>query len=157
LVQKGRRRLAMIAATPHLTCASHFLNGFFDGIRGTTADGFLVPGLFLNEDPSKFREAGRRWREHTPFADGIACGSENAAIGLVAGLQDAGLVVGRDVDVVAKSTSDIFDYVAPPIDSFVEDLTLAGETLAHFLMKRIRGTPAEELQAVDQPRLCART
>ena len=48
---------------------------------------------------------------------------ENAAIGLVAGLQDAGLVVGRDVDVIAKSTSDILDYITPPIDSFIEDLT----------------------------------
>ena len=74
----------------------------------------------------------------------------------MAGLQDAGLVVGRDIDVIAKSTSDILDYITPPIDSFHEDLLLAGETLAHFLMKRIRGVPAEELQAVDQPRLCAR-
>ena len=157
LVQKGRRRLAMVAPTPHLTCASHFLSGFLDGVREGTAEGFIVPGLYLNEDPSKFREAGRKWADRTPLLDGIVCGSENAAIGLVAGLQDAGLVVGRDVDVIAKSTSDILDYIAPPIDSFVEDLTLAGETLAHFLMKRIRGVPAEELQAVDQPRLCVRT
>ena len=157
LVRKGRKRLAMVAATPHLTCASHFLNGFFDGVRETGAGGFLVPGLFLNEDPSRFREAGRRWVELAPRTDGIVCGSENAAIGLIAGLQDAGLVIGRDIDVIAKSTSDILDYMTPPIDSFVEDLTRAGETLAHFLMKRIRGMPAEELQAVDQPRLCTRT
>jgi LacI family transcriptional regulator len=85
------------------------------------------------------------------------CGIETAAIGLVAGLQDAGLVVGRDIDVVAKSTSDILDYITPPIDSFIEDLTHAGETMARFLMKRIDGVPAEELQAIDQPRLCVRT
>jgi LacI family transcriptional regulator len=157
LVRKGRRRLAMVAATPHLTCASHFLDGFYDGVRESTAEGSVIPGLFLNEDPSKFREAARRLVERGPVPDGIVCGIETAAIGLVAGLQDAGLVVGRDVDVIAKSTSDILDYITPPIDSFVEDLTLAGETLAHFLMKRIRGVPAEELQAVDQPRLCVRT
>ena len=89
--------------------------------------------------------------------DGIVCGIETAAIGLLAGLQDVGLVVGRDIDVIAKSTSEILDYVTPPIDSFVEDLTLAGETLARFLIKRIRGVPVEELQAIDQPRLRART
>jgi len=33
----------------------------------------------------------------------------------------------------------------------------AGETLAHYLMKLIRGVPAEELQAVDKPRLCTRS
>lgn len=157
LVQKGRRRIAMVAATPHLTCATHFLDGFYDGIRECGVEGVLIPGLYLNEDPSKFRDAGRSWRSRNPMPDGIVCGAENPAIGLIAGLQDAGLVVGRDVDVVAKSTSDILDYMTPPIDSFHEDLILAGETLAYFLIRSIRGVPTEELQAVDQPRLCART
>ena len=142
----------MIPATPHLTCAAHFLNGFRDGVRDSPASkAFVVPGLYLNDDPSKFREAARRLVAEGPVPDGIVCGIETAAIGLVAGLQDAGLVVGQDVDVIAKSTSDILDYITPPIDTFHEDLVLAGETLAHFLMKRIRGVPAEELQAVDQP------
>jgi LacI family transcriptional regulator len=157
LVQKGRRRLAMVAPTPHLTCAAHFLDGFFESVGKTTADCNLFPELFLNDDPSKFRDVTRRWAEGVTLADGIVCGSENAAIGLIAGLQDAGLVVGQDVDVIAKSTSDILDFITPPIDSFLEDLTLAGETLARFLMKRIRGAAANELQAIDQPRLCIRT
>jgi len=157
LVGKRRRRLAMVAATPHLTCADHFLDGFFDGVRESGAEGFLIDDLNLNEDPSKFRQAARELIERGPVPDGIVCGAENAAIGLVAGLQDAGLVIGRDIDVVAKSTSDILDYLAPPIDSFFEDLTLAGEALAHFLMRRIAGAPAETLQAVDQPRPCCRT
>jgi LacI family transcriptional regulator len=157
LVTKGRRRIAMIKSAPGLTCADHFLNVFNDGVREAGVDGFLVPGLQLNDDPARFREAGCRLGKGRVVPDGIVCGIETAAIGLAAGLQDAGLVVGRDIDVIAKSTSDILDYVRPPIDSFHEDLLLAGETLAHFLMKRINGVPAEELQAVDQPRLCART
>ena len=157
LVRKGRRRLAMIPATPHLTCAAHFLDGFHDGVREAGVEGVFVPGLYLNDDPAKFREAARQLVENGRVPDGIVCGIETAAIGLMAGLQDAGLVVGADIDVIAKSTSDILDYLTPPIDSFHEDLLLAGETLAHFLMKRIRGVPAEELQAVDQPRLCERT
>ena len=146
LVRKGRRRLAMVAATPHLTCAAHFLDGFFDGVRESARRGrSSFPTFTCNDDPAKFREAARKLAEQRTVPDGIVCGVETAAIGLVAGLQDAGLVVGRDVDVIAKSTSDILDYITPPIDSFVEDLTLAGETLAHFLMKRIRGVPAEEI------------
>jgi LacI family transcriptional regulator len=157
LVEKGRRRLAMVPATPHLTCAAHFLDGFQDGVREAGVEGIFVPGLYLNDDPAKFRDAARALIEEGPVPDGIVCGIETAAIGLMAGLQDAGLVVGEDIDVIAKSTSDILDYLTPPIDSFHEDLLLAGETLAHFLMKRIAGVPASELQAVDQPRLCART
>ena len=40
LVRKGRRRMAMVAATPHLTCASHFLDGFHDGVRESTRGRF---------------------------------------------------------------------------------------------------------------------
>ncbi len=157
LVRKGRRRIAMIPATPHLTCASHFVDGFRDGIRETGVEGFFVPDLYLNDDPATFRAAGRRLVETRPVPDGIVCGIETATIGLLAGLQDGGLVVGQDIDVIAKSTSDILDYLTPPINSFHEDLVLAGETLARFLIKRVHGVPAEELQAVDAPRLCVRS
>ena len=57
LVRKGRRRLAMIPATPHLTCAAHFLDGFQDGVREAGVNGIFVPGLYLNDDPEKFRTA----------------------------------------------------------------------------------------------------
>ena len=67
----------MIPATPHLTCASHFLDGFHDGVRQAGVEGILVPGLYLNDDPSKFREAARRLAERRPVPDGIVCGIEN--------------------------------------------------------------------------------
>jgi LacI family transcriptional regulator len=89
--------------------------------------------------------------------DGIVCSIETASVALIAGLQDAGLVLGKDIDVVANGTSDILDYVTPPIDSFFEDLTLAGQTMARFLMKRINGTPASELQMLQAPKFCRRT
>jgi LacI family transcriptional regulator len=157
LVLKGRRRIAMIPATPQLTCAQHFLNGFHEGVMQAGVQGMLLPGLHLNDDPGKFREAGRRLITAGAAPDGIVCGIETAAIGLVAGLKDAGFVVGGDIDVVAKSTSDILDYLSPPIDSLHENLLLAGETLARFLIKRIQGAPVEQLQAIDQPQLYLRS
>ena len=62
--------------------------------------------------------------------DGIICANETGCVALMAGLRDGGLTIGRDVDVVAKGTSDLLDHTYPAIDSFFEDLTFAGEELA---------------------------
>ncbi len=75
----------------------------------------------------------------------------------MAGLQDAGLAVGRDVEVIAKDTSDLLDHITPPIDSFFEDLIFAGEQLAQLLLMRIAGVPIERLQTIAEPRLHRRT
>jgi LacI family transcriptional regulator len=157
LLAKGRRRLAIVSPTPQLTCASFLLGGFFDAVRKAGAEGSIIPGVHLHDDPAKFRDAARRLVAGPERPDGIVCSIETASVALIAGLQDAGLILGKDIDVVANGTSDILDYVTPPIDSFFEDLTLAGQIMARFLMKRINGTPASELQMLQAPKFCRRT
>jgi LacI family transcriptional regulator len=73
----------------------------------------------------------------------------------LAGLQDGGLAVGRDVDVIAKDTSDLLDHVTPSIDSFYEDLIFAGEELARLM--RIGGATVDQLQTNAEPRFHCRT
>ncbi len=154
LREKGRTRLALVAATPQLTCARHFESGFFDAVKEAGVTGTVLPDLHLHDDPSKFRHAARQIVASGVVPDGIVCGIETACLALVAGFQDAGLVIGRDIDVVAKSTSDLLDFLTPRIDSFHEDLTLAGEMLARFLIKRIEGVSVSKLQtiAIPEPR-----
>ena len=157
LVLKGRRRLAIVPPTPRLTCAKYLLGGYYDAARDAGAAAGVIPDLYLHDDPSKFREAARKLVTDGDAPDGIICSIETGSIALIAGLQDAGVTVGKDIDVVANATSDILDYLTPPIDLFFEDLTLAGRAMARFLIKRINGTPAEELQALATPRLRDRT
>ena len=88
-----------------------------------------------------------RWRRSGDAPDGIICGSEMQALGMILGFQDAGFVIGRDVDIVNKKTSSILDLVQLPTLQFTEDLIRAGHDCATFLLKRIEGeTPVEELQ-----------
>ena len=157
LVQKGRRRLAIVAPTPRLTCAKYLLGGYYEAAHDAGATADVIPKLYLHDDPSKFREAARALVVGGNAPDGIVCSIETGSVALIAGLRDAGFVVGKDVDVVANATSDILDYLTPPIDSFFEDLTLAGQEMARFLIRRINGSPPEELQALAAPRLRERT
>lgn len=158
LVERGRRRLALVAPHNVLTCARHMITGFHKGIaKHDGVEGAIMDGIHLDSDPEEFRAAARAMASGPHPADGVICANETRCISLMAGLQDAGLAVGRDVDVIAKKTSDLLDHVTPAIDSFFEDLIFAGEELARLLLMRIAGATVGELQTLAEPRLHRRT
>jgi LacI family transcriptional regulator len=69
---------------------------------------------------------------------------------MILGFQEAGFVIGKDVDIVNKKTSNILDLVQLPTLQFSEDLIRAGHDCAKFLLKRIEGkAPMSELQRLD--------
>jgi LacI family transcriptional regulator, galactose operon repressor len=156
LHERGRRRIALLPAPRYLTCAHHMLDGFRRGIAETGVAGTVINGVHLDSETARFRRAAARIAAADP-PDGIICANETGCIALMAGLREAGLTVGRDVDVIAKSITDVLDYLSPPIDSFFEDHTFSGEELARLLLRRIAGAPVSELQSVAAPRFCRRT
>ena len=76
---------------------------------------------------------------------------------VLAGLQDSGLRIGSDVDVIAKQTSGTFDLYRPRIDTDYEDIRAAGEALGHLLLRQIGGEPAAALSTLLAPTVNFRT
>src|SRR5260221_9889621 len=148
LHERGRSRIALLPAPRHLTCSRHMLDGFRRAVAETGVEGTVIQGVHLDSEAARFRRAARRLGAAAEPPDGIICANETGCIALIAGLRDAGLTVGREVDVIAKSSSDILDYVNPAVDSFYEDYTFSGEELARLLLKRIAGAPINELQSI---------
>jgi len=63
---------------------------------------------------------------------------------------DRGLELGRDVRLVAKQTSGIFDQIRPLTETIYEDLSEAGALMARLLLRRIsEQPPVSELQALQ--------
>jgi LacI family transcriptional regulator len=69
----------------------------------------------------------------------------------VGGLQEGGLVLGRDVQLVYKQTSGILPTLFPSLDSIREDVFAAGGELTRLLLKRIEGADIAELQTMAEP------
>jgi LacI family transcriptional regulator len=157
LIERGRRRLALIEPPRHLTCHAHAIEGFAKTVSALGVDAIVAAGVHLDESPANFRAAGLRLARQPDRPDGIICANETGCVALMAGLRDGGLTIGRDIDVVAKGTSDLLDHIHPAIDSFFEDLTFAGEELARLLLRRIAGAPVAELQSLSETRLQRRT
>lgn len=157
LAQRGRRRLATFLPPRQLTCAGHMRDGFEKAIRDLKVEGVIVDAVDIDADAALLRRTVAALTSAPERPDGIICANEARCIPLLAGLRDAGLTVGKDIDVVAKDTTDLLDHITPAIDSFFEDLTLAGEDLGRLLLRRIAGAPVSELQSIGEPRLHRRT
>lgn len=151
LAAHGRNRLTLIAPPTLLTCHRHAVHGFQTAVRETGVEAFITGDVHTSETPIAFRKAGLNLARSDNAPDGIICASEVGCVALMAGLHEGGITVGRDVDVIAKATSELLDHVDPPIDSFYEDLTFAGEELGRLLLRRIAGAPVSELQTLAEP------
>lgn len=151
LVAKGRRSLRLISYASALTCSAHLLNGFTEAARdaGVTFD--VMPDLFQHSDPAAFRKAAHEIAREANRPDGIVCGGELGAVAMMTGLQESGLEIGGDIDIIARSTTDLLDTVEPAIDSFHEDLGEAGETLARYLLRQFDDEQVANLQSVGAP------
>lgn len=151
MAANGRRRLALIAPPKFLTCHRHAVSGFDAAVREMGVEALVTEGVHVDETPVNFRKAGLNLARSATPPDGIVCASEMGCVALMAGLREGGMVVGRDVDVIAKATSELLDHLDPAIDSFYEDLTFAGEELGRLLLRRIAGAPLAELQSLALP------
>ena len=69
----------------------------------------------------------------------------------MAAISDSGLQLGRDIDVVAKRASALFDLLRPRIDTMVEDLRAAGRAMGETLLGSMAGEDPQRLQILHQP------
>ena len=111
-----------------------------------------IPGDYdLNATPDELStRVGRRLQQDAP-PDGWICPGEIAAIATNAAIYDAGLRLGRDIDIVAKQTSRVFDLFRPRIDTIYEDISEAGRGMARALLDEINGKEAGDLQHLQKP------
>jgi LacI family transcriptional regulator len=151
LAARGRRRIAIIPPASRYSFSEHMLSGFGRAIRAAGVIGEAPPDFDLNanSDEIRARVADRLARPDPP--DGWICPGEIAAIAVNAAIYDAGLRLGRDVDMVAKQTSRVFDLFRPRIDTIYEDIEAAGRGMAHLLLSRIGGAEASDLQVLQAP------
>ena len=151
LAALGRKRLALLAPPSALSYYHHMRNGFVDKMAEI---GFAeVPFNTVTVDHSieqiRARALQLMQRENRP--DGIVSGAGGATFALVAGIEDAGLKVGRDIDIVSKQSARLLHMFRPELYVVNEDVRLAGRELARSVVALIDGSPAGSLQSLSLP------
>ena len=117
--------------------------------RGITGRVVVQDGI--RPASAEMRQFGRDLADKSDRPDGIICDSETRAISMLCGLEDGGVLLGRDIRFICKQTSDILSTVFPNVDTIEEDVYAAGLELTRLLLRRIEGEPAEQLQTLSEP------
>jgi len=151
LAELGRKRLALLAPPSALSYYNHMRNGFLDAMSEI---GFAeVPFNTVTVDHSieQIRARTLQLMQKPNRPDGIVSGAGGATFALVAGIEDAGLKVGKDVDIVSKQSAKLLHLFRPDIHVVNEDVRQAGRELARSIVALIDGAPASELQSLSTP------
>ncbi|SCB44700.1 transcriptional regulator, LacI family [Rhizobium miluonense] len=150
LVAKGRRRLALLQPVSKLTYYSHIRIGFQIGLHEYGAE--EIPLRVTTDAPlADIRDSVEALMRSSHPPDGIVCSSGAGAIAVNAGIEAAGFRLGRDIDMVAKQSTDVLNWIRPEIITIYEDVRQSGRELAKSIIARIDGIEPELLQSISSP------
>ncbi|TCL73905.1 LacI family transcriptional regulator [Rhizobium sp. BK251] len=150
VVERNRRRIALLQPPSKLTYYAHTRIGFQTGLHDYGAE--EVP-LRVNIDTplEEIRNAVELMMRSPGAPDGIVCSAGSAAIAVNAGIEAAGKRLGRDLDMVSKESAPILNWIRPEIITAYEDVRHAGREMAKAVIARIDGIDPQLLQSISQP------
>ena len=153
LAEKRRSRLLMILPDARYTFAQHLRYGLIAACRERGLH-WETPETVTLSTPAREIAAFLRQRLAAPDApDGVISVGEVAAIACLSAMSDLRLDPGRQLDVVVKRASAIFDLLRPQVDTVFEDLRGAGRAMGAVLLRSMRGEAAADLHVLQSPKI----
>ncbi|MEH6691978.1 MAG: LacI family transcriptional regulator [Pseudorhizobium pelagicum] len=150
LIAAGATKLCIILPPERFTFAHHMRHGFMTAVREEGIAFEIPKEVTLDSKSEDIRRVIDDRLSQPDRPDGFICGGEVSALAVMAASYDRGLELGRDVRLVAKQTSGIFDQIRPRTETIYEDLSEAGALMARLLLRRIsEQPPVLELQALQ--------
>lgn len=151
LAARRRSSIALLSPPDTLTYFHHAEAGYQNALK---AHG-LEPATrftFTTDDTLDIIEARTKQvfaRKDRP--DSVISLGGGPTIALCAGIEAAGLTIGKDVDIVSKQNVGVLKKIRPDIITMNEDIHLAGRELAEFVIRSIQNAPPAELQTIAYP------
>lgn len=153
LADKGRNRILMILPEPRFTFAQHLRYGLVAACRDRGIAWETPEAVSLSTPATEIAAYLRGRLAAADAPDGVICVGEVAAIACLSALADLGLEPGRELDVVTKRASAIFDLLRPTVDTVFEDLCEAGRAMGRTLLRSMRGEAADTLHVLHAPKI----
>ncbi|HLV84833.1 MAG TPA: substrate-binding domain-containing protein [Devosia sp.] len=144
----GHRRIALLNGIKDRTFAVHRERGYRDALkaRGVPYDATLVSnGVFSDE--VAFRTA-HDLLERDPHPTAFLAGSMMTALGVFRAIRQAGLVLGKDVSMIAHD--DVFPYLNadnmyPSMSTTRSSISQAGVRIAELILQILGGKPVADI------------
>jgi len=148
LLDLGHRRIGMVNGPAEQTFAIHREKGYREALleRGITPDPHLIAsGRFTDE--VGFRHA-QKFLDQTPPPTAILAGSMMTALGVFRAIRTAGLVLGKDVSMIAHD--DVFPYLnadnmVPSMSTTRSSIRAAWFRIGELIQQLLAGKPIDTI------------
>lgn len=156
LVARGHKRIALINPPRALTYSIIRYRSYRKALEtaGLPFDPTLVADGRLTPAFGRAEVMTMAALPNPPTA--YICANEASALGAISGFYALGLVHGRDAVINATDDLNVSQFFAPPITTYFLPISEPSMTLGAFILRRIEGTPPEELQKLFMPDLIER-
>lgn len=151
LAALGRRRLTLLAPPSNLSYYRHMRDGFADALMECGLGEAPFPAATVDNAIEDIRKRTAELMRRKMRPDGIVSGAGGSTFALVAGVEDAGFTLGKDLDIVSKQSSRLLHLFRPRLHVVNEDVRLAGSELARAVMGRINRADVATLQSLCIP------
>lgn len=156
LIDQGHRRIGFIAADQAFTFATQRLAGYVETleINGLPADPSLIVEGGLSQRSG--RQAARQLLDLAEPPSAIVATNDLMALGAMAAVHAAGLVVGQDVAVTGFDDIPLAEHSHPPLTTLRQPIHDIGTLVGRMLIDIIVGQPLDDPHVVLQPTLIVR-
>lgn len=156
LIDGGHHRIALVNPDPSLAYSVDRVTGYTRALAeaGLTPDPALIASGDLTARHGK--AAALALRALPDPATGFVCTNESTALGVLAGLHETGVPVGRQASVIAYDDINASAYFQPPLTTFLYPLETLSQVLAQFMLRRLDGEDPAALTHFVRPELIVR-
>lgn len=148
LVSLGRRNLALLSPPPEQTYGKHMIDGLVAAAKRLGVDCRTLELVTSDSNMTEIEAAISRTMQEPNPPDGFISGGTSGAMAIVNALENEGLQLGKDVDLVAKEALHFLVHFRKEIIVVQENVGQAGTFLVKALTASIEkdGPPQQDLE-----------
>lgn len=142
LIQNGRKNIALISGHQMADVSNRRVQGYCDAMQRAglpMVESRMVEGHFLEKTAYQKTHELLEWDKEV---DAIFCVSDLMALGACQAVEEAGLVIGRDIDIVGFDDIPIAKYVYGGITTIRQDFYAMGYSAGSQVYEKISGKPS---------------
>lgn len=151
LVERGRKKIGLIAPPEFMTYSSHMFDGLHTELEKHNLSAVPIRNVTTDSTTNQIEAEILRIMMSKQPLDGIICASPHSAMAAIAAVETSRRVIGKDVDIVAKETFDLLNRFRPDLIVFEESFKKAGYALGNIIISIIKGDDPTKHQILDDP------
>lgn len=138
-------RIGFINLPSELVCSEDRLKGYIKALNERRIE--IDPKLVIESKTTRFGgyQAMKKLLDLTPPPTAVMAASDLMALGAMKAIQEAGLVVGKDISIVGFDDIREAAYTTPPLTTLQQPVYKIGSLLCHMLIQLIEGEKPESL------------